>query len=71
MSVQYHNRRKLDDDLAGGAKYVDFGELLETSDIISLNLPLNVSQYSPSLLVMRMFLRDPATAMNTNPFPFF
>lgn len=44
IRVQYHNRRKLPEDLAGGAKYVDFEELLATSDIISLNLPLNVRQ---------------------------
>lgn len=43
MKVQYHNRRKLSDDLAGNAKYVSFDELLSTSDVISLNLPLNVS----------------------------
>lgn len=43
MTVQYHNRNRLSDDQAGGAKYVSFDELLATSDIISLNLPLNVS----------------------------
>lgn len=43
MRVQYHNRKKLDGDLAGGARYVEFDELLRTSDVISLNLPLNVS----------------------------
>lgn len=43
MKVQYYNRRRLDDDLAGKAKYVEFDELLRTSDVISLNLPLNVS----------------------------
>lgn len=43
MRVIYHNREKLDDELAGGAVYVSFDELLATSDVISLNLPLNVS----------------------------
>jgi lactate dehydrogenase-like 2-hydroxyacid dehydrogenase len=42
MRVVYHNRRKLSDELAAGAEYVSFDELLTTSDIISLNLPLNV-----------------------------
>lgn len=42
MRVQYHNRKELDGELAGGAKYVGFDELLRTSDVISLNLPLNV-----------------------------
>ncbi|KAH0542742.1 hypothetical protein FGG08_002881 [Glutinoglossum americanum] len=41
MRIQYHNRRKLPDGLSGGAKYVSFDELLATSDVISLNLPLN------------------------------
>lgn len=48
MKVQYHNRKELDGDLASGAKYVGFEELLRTSDVISLNLPLNVSLLSPS-----------------------
>lgn len=43
MTVQYHNRHELDPDLTAGAKYVSFKELLATSDVISLNLPLNVS----------------------------
>lgn len=42
MTTQYHNRTKLSDELSGGAKYVGFDELLSTSDVISLNLPLNV-----------------------------
>lgn len=41
MSVIYHNRRQLTEDLAGGAEYVTFDELLAKSDVISLNLPLN------------------------------
>ncbi|KAL2814857.1 D-isomer specific 2-hydroxyacid dehydrogenase [Aspergillus cavernicola] len=41
MKVIYHNRRELDGDLSAGARYVGFEELLSTSDVISLNLPLN------------------------------
>jgi len=41
MVVQYHNRTKLSEELSGGAKYVSMDELLRTSDVISLNLPLN------------------------------
>ncbi|CAG8957557.1 hypothetical protein HYFRA_00010423 [Hymenoscyphus fraxineus] len=41
MTAQYHNRTKLSDELSGGAKYVSFDELLATSDVLSLNLPLN------------------------------
>lgn len=43
MTTQYYNRSKLSDELSGGAKYVSFDELLATSDVLSLNLPLNVS----------------------------
>ena len=46
MKVIYHNRRRLSSDLAGNAKYVSFDELLSTSDVISLNLPLNVRSTS-------------------------
>jgi glyoxylate reductase len=42
MTAQYYNRSKLSDELSGGAKYVSFEELLKTSDVLSLNLPLNV-----------------------------
>lgn len=49
MRVQYHNRKELDGDLAGGARYVGFDELLRTSDVISLNLPLNVGLVSLSI----------------------
>lgn len=41
MSVQYHNRTKLAPELEQGATYVGFEELLKTSDVVSLNLPLN------------------------------
>jgi glyoxylate reductase len=37
----YHNRNKLSEEEAAGAEYVSFDELLQTSDILSLNLPLN------------------------------
>lgn len=42
MTTQYYNRSKLSDELSGGARYVSFDELLATSDVLSLNLPLNV-----------------------------
>ncbi|KAH9238101.1 hypothetical protein K456DRAFT_1828448 [Colletotrichum gloeosporioides 23] len=43
MSVRYYNRTRLSDDLEkdAGAEYVDFDTLLASSDVISLNLPLN------------------------------
>jgi glyoxylate reductase len=50
MKIVYHNRRRLSEEMAGGAKYVGFEELLRGSDVISLNLPLNVSimRFTPS-----------------------
>lgn len=41
MTTIYHNRNRLDPKLEDGAKYVSFEELLKTSDVLSLNLPLN------------------------------
>ncbi|KAK5076475.1 glyoxylate reductase [Lithohypha guttulata] len=41
MTTIYHNRRKLDDEKAGGAEYVSLEDLLKRSDVLSLNLPLN------------------------------
>ena len=49
MKVVYCNRNKLSDGLAGGAQYLSFEELLSTSDVISLNLPLNVGSRRCSL----------------------
>ena len=43
MKAIYHNRNPLSEEQAGGAKYVSFDELLAQSDVLSLNLPLNVS----------------------------
>lgn len=48
MQVIYHNRRKLSEELADGARYVSFDELLAESDVVSLNLPLNVSVLFPN-----------------------
>ena len=42
MKVIYHNRTELDSGVARGAEYVGFDELLVRSDVLSLNLPLNV-----------------------------
>lgn len=42
MKAIYHNRKPLSAEMAGGATYVGFEELLAQSDVLSLNLPLNV-----------------------------
>lgn len=43
MKTIYHNRKQLSSDAVGGARYVTFDDLLAQSDVLSLNLPLNVS----------------------------
>ena len=55
MNVQYHNPKPLSEELSDGAKYVAFEELLKTSDIISLNLPLNVSHAATFGLLFRPY----------------
>ena len=42
MKVQYLNRKQLSEDQDDGAKCVSFDELFATSDVLSLNLQLNV-----------------------------
>lgn len=44
MKVIYHNRNRLSEEESGGADYVEFDELLKRSDVLSTNLPLNVSE---------------------------
>lgn len=45
MKTIYHNRHKLNNKDAEGAEYVSFDDLLARSDVLSLNLPLNVSKF--------------------------
>jgi lactate dehydrogenase-like 2-hydroxyacid dehydrogenase len=43
MTIQYHNRNRLSPELEQGAEYVSREQLLATSDVVSLNLPLNAA----------------------------
>ena len=44
MKIQYHNRKPVSKEKnVVGAHYVGFEELLRTSDVISIHLPLNAS----------------------------
>lgn len=43
MKIIYYNRKRLSEEMEDGAEYVGFDELLRRSDVLSLNLPLNVS----------------------------
>jgi len=41
MKVNYHNRNQLPQEKAAGAQYVSFEELLATSDVLSIHVPLS------------------------------
>lgn len=45
MRIRYHNRHRLSPELEDGAEYVDLETLYKESDVLSLNLPLNVSKH--------------------------
>jgi lactate dehydrogenase-like 2-hydroxyacid dehydrogenase len=49
--IRYHKRTRLPEEVERelGAEYVSFDELLATSDVLSLNLPLNVSYFESSV----------------------
>lgn len=49
MRIRYYNRTRLPKEVEAeiNAEYVDFETLLRDSDVLSLNLPLNVSSSSP------------------------
>lgn len=52
MTIRYHNRKRLSSELEEGAEYVDFETLLKESDVLSLNLPLNVSVHTNTTTVI-------------------
>lgn len=43
LKVVYHNRSPLSEELAAGCDYVSFEELLRTSDILSVHVPLSAA----------------------------
>lgn len=66
MKVQYHNRKELNDNDARGIPYVaDLEQLLRTSDVVSLNLPLNSkTKHFMSAKQINM-MKDGAVLVNT------
>lgn len=42
MKIRYNNRKRLDPEHEEGAEYADFETLLKESDVLSVNVPLNV-----------------------------
>ena len=59
MKVIYHNRTKLDELQEGGATYVSFDELLAQSDVLSLNVPLNVRIVVSGMHVVLLMFTSP------------
>lgn len=53
MRIRYNNRNKLDPEHEEGAEYVEFETLLKESDVLSVNVPLNVRISVPRLLATR------------------
>ncbi|UPL03175.1 hypothetical protein LCI18_014109 [Fusarium solani-melongenae] len=45
LKVIYHNRKPLSAGLAAGCPYVSFDDLLKTSDIISIHIPLSAATH--------------------------
>jgi glyoxylate reductase len=65
MTTIYHNRRPLETELADGAEYVSFEELLRRADVLSLNLPLNAkTRHIISRRELRLMKRS-AVLVNT------
>jgi glyoxylate reductase len=62
MTIRYYNRTRLHESIEKeiGAEYVDFDTLLCESDVLSLNLPLNVSSHSemPGSTLLLLVLPD-------------
>lgn len=65
MRVVYHNRRKMNEEDAGGALYVGFEELLGGSDVISCNLPLNKSTHHILSTEQFKMMKDSVVIVNT------
>lgn len=56
MKIAYYNRNRLpeqEEKACGDATYMDFDTVLAKSDVLSLNLPLNVSNIFQYLLCLR------------------
>ena len=66
MKIQYHNRNPVADDRnPTKAKYVSFDELLATSDVISVHLPLSPATRHTLDREQFQKMKDGATLVNT------
>lgn len=68
MRVRYYNRRRLGEEVERecGAEYVDFERLIAESDVLSLNLPLNVSSLPKPFASLRTALVLPMGEASSN-----
>lgn len=67
MTIRYHNRQQLPSELEDGAEYVDFETLLKESDVLSLNLPLNVSHNTTRIPLFSHFSSLALDTQSENP----
>lgn len=66
MKIQYHNRHPLSKREAGGARYVSYEELLQTSDVLSLNTPLTASTDHAISTKQFSMMKDGVIIVNTS-----
>lgn len=66
MTTIYHNRKPLSTEQAAGAEYVGFEELLARSDVLSLNLPLNVRFVFPPSPHLASLSRGGTSSLTTS-----
>jgi glyoxylate reductase len=68
MKIQYYNRKRLSpaqEAAAGNAKYVSFDDLLATSDVLSLNVPLNAKTHHIISTAEFAKMKDGVVIVNT------
>jgi len=65
MTTIYHNRRMLSPELAGGAEYVPFDELLKRSDVLSVNVPSNRNTFHIMSTEQFKLMKPSAVIVNT------
>lgn len=65
MTIKYHNRSRLPEQLEQGAEYVSREDLIATADVLSLNLPLNSSTKGSISMDVFKAMKPTAVLINT------
>ncbi|KAL8816172.1 MAG: hypothetical protein Q9223_004772 [Gallowayella weberi] len=66
MHIQYHNRTPLPESESEGPKYVGLEELLKTSDVLSLNIPLSSATQHIIAKPQLEMMKDGVVIVNTS-----